>query len=285
MKRFVTSAALGAVSARAVRKALAQIGWRKEWERHNYRDAKVSLAGGIVTAAGLVLSQAGLLLVVKDPVQRRRLIAALASSSVAGVVGYIDDMDQGGHDGSQPSKGFKGHLGALAQGQITTGVIKIVGIGSVGAIAGFSLAKADRSLTPMTRLVRGLVATGLIAGSANLANLFDLRPGRVHKVAFACAGALGCTAGDAGDLIAGSTGGVAASGFVPDVREETMNGDTGANAFGASLGVAATSLPLGAQMITLGSVIGLTAASEKISFTRVIENNPILNWIDQLGRN
>ena len=34
----------------------------------------------------------------------------------------------------------------------------------------------------------------------------------------------------------------------------------------------------------LGTVVALTAASEKISFTKVIAGNPVLNRIDMLGR-
>ena len=32
------------------------------------------------------------------------------------------------------------------------------------------------------------------------------------------------------------------------------------------------------------AIIGITAASEKVSFTKVIARTPALNWLDMLGR-
>ena len=64
-----------------------------------------------------------------------------------------------------------------------------------------------------------------------------------------------------------------------------MLGDSGANALGAMLGVAAASaLPRPARIAALAGVAGLTAASEKISFTKVIARTPALRWLDMLGR-
>ena len=34
----------------------------------------------------------------------------------------------------------------------------------------------------------------------------------------------------------------------------------------------------------LAGIAGLTAASEKVSFTKVIASTPALNWLDMLGR-
>jgi UDP-GlcNAc:undecaprenyl-phosphate GlcNAc-1-phosphate transferase len=64
-----------------------------------------------------------------------------------------------------------------------------------------------------------------------------------------------------------------------------MLGDGGANALGAMLGTAAAvSLPRPARVAALAVVIGLTAASEVVSFTQVIARTPPLNWVDMLGR-
>jgi hypothetical protein len=37
-------------------------------------------------------------------------------------------------------------------------------------------------------------------------------------------------------------------------------------------------------VLALSVVAGLTALSEKVSFSRVIATNPTLRWLDELGR-
>jgi len=63
-----------------------------------------------------------------------------------------------------------------------------------------------------------------------------------------------------------------------------MLGDCGANALGAALGAAAAGLPRPARIALLAGITALTAASEKVSFTKVIERTPALRWLDMLGR-
>ena len=121
-----------------------------------------------------------------------------------------------------------------------------------------------------------VINAGLTAGGANLLNLFDLRPGRALKVALAGSG-----------LIAADAGGRARPGPSParpvrpspcsrtDLGERAMLGDAGANALGAMLGAAAAaSLPRPARAAVLAGIVGLTAASEVVSFTDVIERTP-----------
>ena len=70
-----------------------------------------------------------------------------------------------------------------------------------------------------------------------------------------------------------------------DLAERAMLGDAGANALGGMLGAAAAaSLPRPARIALLAGIAGLTAASEVISFTKVIERTPPLRWLDMLGR-
>ena len=77
----------------------------------------------------------------------------------------------------------------------------------------------------------------------------------------------------------------AALGLLPeDLAERAMLGDCGANALGAMLGAAAAGLPRPARIALLAGITGLTAASEKVSFTKVIERTPALRWLDALGR-
>ncbi len=114
-----------------------------------------------------------------------------------------------------------------------------------------------------------------------MVNLFDLRPGRATKAALA--------AGTAGAVRGGTLGaavlGAAAALLPEDLAERAMLGDAGANALGAALGVAAAARAsrggLAAMAVLL---VGLTAASEKVSFTKVIAATPPLRRIDELGR-
>jgi hypothetical protein len=64
-----------------------------------------------------------------------------------------------------------------------------------------------------------------------------------------------------------------------------MLGDSGANALGALLGVAlAARTGPGGRAAILAVVGGLTAASERISFTAVIERTDWLRRLDEFGR-
>ena len=63
-----------------------------------------------------------------------------------------------------------------------------------------------------------------------------------------------------------------------------MLGDTGSNALGALLGLAATRLGRGPRLAVLAGLAGLNAASEVVSFTKVIARTPALNRLDMLGR-
>ncbi len=90
--------------------------------------------------------------------------------------------------------------------------------------------------------------------------------------------------GPAGSLVAGPLG--AALGVLPDdLGERVMLGDCGANAVGALLGLRLAAVPgRGTRAAVLAVVTALTLASEKVSFTRVIESTPGLRELDRLGR-
>lgn len=261
-----------------------------QWERTNFHGATVSLRGG-VAMAGASVASAAVASAFSD--QPRAALGGLVASLGGGLAGYIDDVDQGAHDGGKVAKGLKGHLGALAHGQVTTGVIKIAGIGA-SALAASAL--VGSKATSMGGKVADLALnTVLIAGAANLANLLDLRPGRALKATvlvatplsyFSCAAAKApASPASAQRLLASGLNAAAITALVEDLQETTMLGDTGANAAGALLGTSLAAndswkLRLGT---TLG-VVGLILASEKVSFSKVIAANPALNWLDQLWR-
>ena len=54
----------------------------------------------------------------------------MAAGAGAATFGGYDDLA-----GSGDRRGFRGHLGALAGGEVTTGAVKIGGIGAAGVVA------------------------------------------------------------------------------------------------------------------------------------------------------
>jgi UDP-N-acetylmuramyl pentapeptide phosphotransferase/UDP-N-acetylglucosamine-1-phosphate transferase len=274
-----------ASGARLAYAALTRVqpGGEQTWTRTNHRGEPVTLFEGpavTVAAAAAALAVPGL-----D--RRARLALGLAAAG-AGALGGYDDLA-----GGNERHGFHGHLGALARGEVTTGAIKIAGIGATGLAAGILLDRRGsgsgaacapgRQAAALARVTDVVINTGLVAASANLVNLFDLRPGRAIKVALLASLALGFGGPEARAAVAAPAG--AAAALLPeDLGERSMLGDSGANALGAMLGVAAASLPRRSRVLVLGAVTALTAASEKISFTSVIARTPALNWLDILGR-
>jgi hypothetical protein len=172
--------------------------------------------------------------------------------AIAGIVaiGLADDLWSG------PERGFAGHL----RSGRTTGILKLVGIPAVAAVA--------------TRSLPGALAVSL---SANALNQLDTKPGRALK-AF-----LGVS------LFRGlPEGGYALMAIllVPyDLRERMMLGDAGSNALGAVLGLSlVASLRGRALWPAIALLAALNVLGERRSLGTLIESTPWLARIDQLGR-
>jgi UDP-GlcNAc:undecaprenyl-phosphate/decaprenyl-phosphate GlcNAc-1-phosphate transferase len=289
-------AALAAVAARLSYAGLRRVppGGAATWSRTNHRGDTLTLLEGPAVAAGAVAAA-----LAASGTPGRERAAMLLAGVGAGALGCYDDLA-----GSGSSRGFRGHLAALRRGEVTTGAVKLAGIGATGVAASVLLRSAaarSAGAAGSDRPAEGrggalgaadvVINAGLVAGGANLLNLFDLRPGRAIKVALA-SGAL-IAAG--GAVRAGRSAAPAGAAALPpvaaalallpeDLGERAMLGDCGANALGAMLGAAAAGLPRTARIALLAGIGGLTAASEKVSFTKVIERRPALRWLDMLGR-
>jgi UDP-N-acetylmuramyl pentapeptide phosphotransferase/UDP-N-acetylglucosamine-1-phosphate transferase len=259
---------VGAVVARAMFGRLKRGQGAARWARTNHRGQSVTLAEGPAVAAG---SLAGLL--ASPGLSPSTKAAALLGVASAAGLGAVDDLT-----GATDVKGLRGHLSALARGEVTTGSLKLVGLGVSGVVAG-ALARRGRG-----GVVDAVLAGGVVAASANLANLFDLRPGRAAKIFLAGSAGPVLSERSFGDVLAGPAGASAA--LLPaDLAEHSMLGDTGANAIGAAWGVGAVSSMSRAGLAgTLGALATLTLLSERVSFSQVIEATPPLRFLDGLGR-
>jgi len=222
--------------------------------------------------------------------------AGVVALAGAGAVGGYDDLA-----GSADVRGVRGHLRALARGEVTTGVGKVVGLGATGLVAaalvgqraGGAGVPGPAGRADPTGFAGGppsptdrLLAATVIAAGANLLNLFDLRPGRALKVALVAgfpALAAPSTPTARALLLAGPLG--AATALLPDdLGERAMLGDAGANALGALLATASvTGTSRAGLLVRVGALGALTVASERVSFTRVIAATPPLHWADRLG--
>ena len=290
----------------AVSTALAALGTTLSWsqgiakfdavarhlERVNFRGRTVSLRGGVGVAAGAVAASAQLGRALGAGAGMRPAAAAVAATGAAGAAGLIDDLDAGAHDGDTPAKGLKGHLSALARGRVTTGAVKIAVIGSGALVAGVLLARHRAAAAPLRRpaatALDAVVSAVTIASWADVHNLLDLRPGRALKAAALLTAPLLVDrrpAAAASRALAAGCLGAAAAALPGDLMEETMLGDTGANALGALAGTALAAHPARPVRVAAAAAgTGLVLASERVSFTRVIARTPALAALDAVGR-
>ncbi len=244
------------------------------WQRSNHAGSTVTLLEGPVVvvgaASGLALSA------VLQPEHRARSGAIATAMLGAGLVGAYDDLY-----GTTQAKGFRGHLRALRDGTLTSGMVKIAGVGLSAAAAAVVLNRgrgSNERRGSAAGVLDLVLDTALIAGTANLVNLLDLRPGRASKAATALGSGL-VTSGAAPVV------GAALGSLPSDLGERSMLGDCGANSLGAGVGtVAASALPRPLRLLALAAVVALNLASERVSFSAVIDRHRALRWIDQWGR-
>lgn len=272
--RWTGGALVAAATTTVVRSLVGRTppGGADRWTRTNHQGAPVSLLEGPSVAAGLTTGA-----MVSSGSGRAALSHATATVGAL-VFGLVDDLAE---DTSTRSKGLRGHLTAARHGTLTTGGLKVLGIGATGLVAA-ALAPAPRGRGAARALTDLAVDGALVAASANVANLLDLRPGRALKAGTTVALLLsaGRSSGAAGAVVGASLAGARA-----DLAGTDMLGDSGANALGALLGsavVQGTSRPVRATV--LGALVALTVVSERVSFSQVIARTPWLDAVDRWGR-
>ncbi len=247
-------------------------------QRENYRGHHLAVATGLVAILA-VTTVTGVLVVGAAIVDRpgpellASCITAMVTTVGIGLLGFVDDVL-----GSGASRGFRGHLGALGRGTLTTGALKLIGTPLVALVA--------LALTQPTEPAI-LLDAAVVAAAANLGNLFDRAPGRVIKVTSVATIAVAVAVAAPAVAIAGPMIVVGAGlGLLPvDLSEDGMLGDTGSNVLGAALGLAlVASFATTGTAVGLGILVALNLASEFVSFSKVIDATPPLRALDRLGR-
>ncbi|MFF4570258.1 hypothetical protein [Streptomyces sp. NPDC001410] len=215
-------------------------GGRERWERKNYAGRTVGLYAGPAAALGTAVAAAR--------VHPGAGLAVLA----AGACGAYDDVAGAG----DPRRGFRAHLGALRDGEVTSGAVKLFGISAAGLVAGALMKER-----PLDKVLAGVV----IAGAAHFVNLVDVRPGRAAGAVLAL-GAPGLLRnGPGGELTAVALGGAAAV-LPDDLRERVMIGDAGAHALGAALGAAVVACNRRAGLLAHAvTVVAAAAYGDRVS--------------------
>jgi UDP-GlcNAc:undecaprenyl-phosphate GlcNAc-1-phosphate transferase len=243
----------------------------------NYRGAPIVTAAGIVIPLVLVAFEAAAVLAATMDLQLndatvapRRMVLVVALG--LGFLGLLDDVAGAGESG-----GFRGHLRSLVRGRFTTGSLKLFGGAAVAVAAVFG----PRSDTPG----RLLADAALVALLANLANLFDRAPGRLLKVSGLGFVVLVVATGAPAELVAVAAAvGAGMALLVPDLREQLMVGDVGANVLGATIGVGLVVATAPAtRTVALVVVAAANLASERVSFSAVIDRVGPLRHLDRLG--
>jgi UDP-GlcNAc:undecaprenyl-phosphate/decaprenyl-phosphate GlcNAc-1-phosphate transferase len=226
-------------------------------ERTNYQGQRICSGGGLLFVASAIpwLWLGG----------GTGAVPAAAAALGFGLLGLLDDWW-----GTAEHKGLRGHLQALRQGRLTTGLIKAIG----GLVLAVGLAW---QLQPA---FSGLLAALLIALSANFFNLLDLRPLRALKAFWLLGLGLAWT----GPLLLIQFLGLSLPYARLEARRTVMLGDTGSNALGAVLGVvAATVLPGWGEGLAVLALLSFHLWAEKHSFSAWIERHPWARRLDGYG--
>jgi UDP-GlcNAc:undecaprenyl-phosphate/decaprenyl-phosphate GlcNAc-1-phosphate transferase len=292
------AAGLGAgfVAARLLWMLMRPLLFAPVFRRRNYRDHELATAGGLVMVCAVLLLEAVRIVLSALGIGQALSASVLRMPILVGVLGFsllglLDDLG-----GSGSSRGFRGHVGSILKGRLSTGAVKLLG----GALVALIVASLLR--TPLSGHLsawsswqsRGssvgwlLFDAVLIALGANVGNLFDRAPGRTIKVSALCFIAV-CV----GALVAGNwvplaplavVIGAALGLLIDDLREHMMLGDTGSNVLGAVLAIGIVgSASTVTRVVVMTLLVALNGAAEVVSFSRVIERTRPLQAADRAG--
>lgn len=271
----VFSLALATFLIPASVRGLLEAGHRRE----NFRGRQLAfpLGAAQVTVALLALAPLAFLddranLELLNP-ELRRWVTYLIGIAF---LGLVDDALGAGASPGTP-RGWRGHLGAVLSGRLSTGAVKALG---AAALAAYVVSGTGREALGF------LTDVALLILVTNLFNLFDTGPGRAEKALILLGAALCLGAWTAEPLLLTAIfAGPILVGALFTLREKAMLGDTGSNLLGAMAGVwLLTTLGADGRLIALALVIALTVYGEFRSISVAIGRIPPLRALDSLGR-
>lgn len=239
----------------------------------NYKGDNIPVSMGIAFIPVVIINALVLNYFFKNhmPMQELLLVFLVGIMAMA-AVGLIDDLI-----GNRGASGLKGHLKSLLKGKLTTGGLKAITGGLVSLLIGslFSF-----------NLLEIIVNTFIIALFTNLINLLDLRPGRAIK-GFLSISIIFILIGLIREIriILVSFMAYALAYLPDDIRARTMMGDVGSNSLGVILGIVTVlSYSIHIKYLILSLLVLIHIITEKYSLTEIIKKNPVLNFLDELGR-
>lgn len=236
----------------------------------NYKNEEIPIGLGLVFVIVQVIT-CNIVAIYNHNVERYTMIYIISILFI-GIAGLLDDLI-----GDKNVKGFKGHIKSLFKGKLTTGGLK--------AIIGF-LSSVLVSIIISNNVYEFIINVFIISLFTNFINLFDLRPGRASKVFIILSIILLISSNNFNySFIILSMYGILMRYMPVDLKSNAMMGDVGSNVLGMTLGVyCALSHNITSKLIYLCILVVLQVLSEFISFTKIIENNKILKYIDNIGR-
>ena len=236
----------------------------------NYRNESIPISMGLLFIFIQFVSLSVVLFLTDNFLEY--IVLYLFSITLMGMIGLLDDLI-----GDENVKGFKGHIKSFFKGKLTTGAMK--------AGTGF-LISLFISIIISANLLEIIINTFLIALFTNLINLFDLRPGRAIKI-FILISIIMLFSNEFNEynFILFSFYGILFIYLPMDLKAISMMGDIGSNILGMTLGIyCGLTHNIISKSIYLFILILIHIMAEKISFSKMIEKNKVLNFIDKLGR-
>ncbi|MDI6602173.1 MAG: UDP-N-acetylmuramyl pentapeptide phosphotransferase [Thermoanaerobacteraceae bacterium] len=265
---YIISLAISVISAVLFRNMIRNLLTEKKCLNKNYLGEHIPVGMGLMFIPVLVLGSIPLYKVVGN---ETLLQVYIVGAVVMGLAGFIDDIL-----GDSSVRGLKGHLMRLARGELTTGGLK--------AIMGFLMA-IFISLNISVSAIDFILNTFIITLSTNLLNLLDLRPGRSIKGFLAIIAFL-IAINYSRDMIIILPLICAVLVYMrDDLKANSMLGDTGSNILGISTGLFVAGF--GSWVVKLCwfvFLIFIHIYTERYSLSRLIEENRVLKFLDELGR-